>query len=57
MFPQIVGEGAFLAKGMPNFGDRLDESQITNVKNYIIHAAKILKNGKKQEDETLRNNH
>ena len=57
MFSQIVGEGAFLTKGMPNFGDRLDESQITNVKNYIIHAARVLKNGKKEEDETVRNNH
>ena len=42
---------------MPNFVDRLDENQITNVKNYIIHAAGVLKNGEKEDDETLRNNH
>lgn len=57
LFSQIVGEGAFLAKGMPNFGDRLDESQVTNIKNYLIYAAKDLKNGEKEDEETVKNSH
>ena len=52
MFFQIVGEGAFFSKGMPNFGDRLDENQINDVKNYIIHEAKVLKNNIKANDPT-----
>jgi quinohemoprotein ethanol dehydrogenase len=39
MFQQIVGEGAFLPLGMPNFGDRLNANQIEEVKNYLISAA------------------
>ncbi len=37
---QIVGGGIFLEKGMPNFGDRLDESDISDIKNYILSNAK-----------------
>ncbi len=52
IFSQIVGEGAYFSKGMPNFGDRLDETQINNIKNYIIHEAKVLKNNKEGNNQT-----
>jgi quinohemoprotein ethanol dehydrogenase len=52
IFSQIVGEGAYFSKGMPNFGDRLDEKQINNIKNYIIHEAKVLKNNKEGNNQT-----
>ncbi|WP_149304707.1 PQQ-dependent dehydrogenase, methanol/ethanol family [Pareuzebyella sediminis] len=38
-FQQIVGEGALLGLGMPNFGDRLSEDDIGDVKNYILSVA------------------
>ena len=38
-FNQIVGEGAALSLGMPDFGGRLQPSQIENIKNYILSAA------------------
>ncbi|MCK5441426.1 MAG: PQQ-dependent dehydrogenase, methanol/ethanol family [Maribacter sp.] len=57
LFSQIVGEGAFLGKGMPNFGDRLDEEQIKNVKNYILSAAKDLRNDKDLDNQTNGNIH
>lgn len=57
IFPKIVGEGAFLAKGMPDFGDRLNEEQINNIKNYIIIAAKDLRNNKYSNDQTNGNIH
>ncbi|MEO0334522.1 MAG: cytochrome c, partial [Bacteroidota bacterium] len=41
-FQQIVGEGALLSQGMPNFGDRLTESQIADIKHYILSEAKSL---------------
>ena len=39
-FQQIVGEGILLGLGMPNFGDRLNESEISDIKNYILSQAK-----------------
>ncbi len=38
-FHQIVGKGAFLEKGMPNFEDRLSDQEITDLKNYILSDA------------------
>ncbi len=40
-FQQIVGEGILLGLGMPNYGDRLDESEINDIKNYILSEAKL----------------
>ena len=42
---------------MPNFGDRLDEKQIENIKNYILNAAKDLRNNKDLNDKTNGNIH
>jgi quinohemoprotein ethanol dehydrogenase len=39
-FQQIVGEGILLGLGMPNFGDRLNESEISDIRNYILSQAK-----------------
>ena len=39
-FNQIVGDGIFLGKGMPNFKDRLSEKDINDIKNYILSNAK-----------------
>jgi quinohemoprotein ethanol dehydrogenase len=39
-FPQIVGDGIFLGKGMPKFKDRLSEQDINDIKNYILSEAK-----------------
>src|SRR5690606_14618829 len=39
-FNQIVGEGAFLGKGMPKFGERLSEKELSDIKNYILSDAK-----------------
>lgn len=43
MFHNIVGNGLYLQKGMPNFGDRLGEQDITDIKNYIISNAQKLR--------------
>jgi quinohemoprotein ethanol dehydrogenase len=40
VFHQIVGEGAFLVKGMPGFHDRLSDEDIIDIKNYILSDAK-----------------
>ena len=56
-FYQIVGEGAYLPMGMPNFGDRLDQGQIENIKNYILRAAKELRNNKDLNNQTNGNIH
>lgn len=40
IFHQIVGQGAFIVKGMPNFGDRLSDADILNLKNYLLSSAK-----------------
>jgi quinohemoprotein ethanol dehydrogenase len=42
IFHEIVGEGLYLPKGMPNFGDRLGEQDITDIKNYIGASAREL---------------
>jgi len=39
LFPMIVGQGAFLGKGMPNFGDRLSDQDILDVKHFILAEA------------------
>ncbi len=57
IFYQIVGQGAFLPMGMPNFGDRLDQRQIRNIKNYILRAAIELKNNKDLSNQTNGNIH
>ncbi len=38
-FHQIVGEGSLQNLGMPGFDDRLKESDINNIKNYILSVA------------------
>ncbi len=43
IFHKIVGEGLYLQKGMPNFGDRLAEQDITDIKNYIGSIARKLR--------------
>lgn len=42
-FQAIVGEGLLLPLGMPNFGDRLSVQEVSDIKNYILAAAKKLK--------------
>ena len=41
-FQSIVGEGALLSLGMPNFGDRLTEQDIADIKNYLLSEANQL---------------
>jgi quinohemoprotein ethanol dehydrogenase len=41
IFHLIVGQGAFLGKGMPNFGDRLSEQDMLDVKHYILNEAQL----------------
>lgn len=48
IFHSIVGQGAFLGKGMPNFGDRMSKQDIEDVKHYIISEAKRLSEEKAQ---------
>ena len=38
-FQQIVGQGILLPLGMPNFGDRLLEKDIENIKSYLLDLA------------------
>ena len=45
MFPSIVKEGVFLEKGMPNFGDRLNDNDISDIKNYILSNARNIREG------------
>lgn len=40
IFDQIVGDGAFLGKGMPSFQGRLSDEDILNIKNYILSDSK-----------------
>lgn len=56
-FHQIVGEGAFLPLGMPNFGDRLNAGQIEAIKNYILSSARDLRARHESQDQTNRNIH
>tara|TARA_A100001015_G_scaffold5313_1_gene6720 strand:- start:456 stop:2660 length:2205 start_codon:yes stop_codon:yes gene_type:complete len=41
MFDQIVLEGAFLNKGMPNFSSRLNKKESKQIKEYIISMANL----------------
>ncbi|MCB0666598.1 MAG: PQQ-dependent dehydrogenase, methanol/ethanol family [Saprospiraceae bacterium] len=50
IFHSIVLEGAYLARGMPNFSDRLDPEKVTLIKNYLISAAQ-----KVRERENVKN--
>ena len=43
MFPQIVGKGAFISKGMPRFDDRLSDQDMLDLKHFILSKAKNLK--------------
>src|SRR5690554_1555640 len=40
IFHQVVGEGAFIEKGMPNFQDRLSDQDILDLENFILSDAK-----------------
>ena len=42
-FHSIVSEGAFLEKGMPVFKDRLKDDEISNIKSYLLHTARELR--------------
>jgi quinohemoprotein ethanol dehydrogenase len=46
IFNQIVGEGAFLGKGMPKFNDRLSEQDIQDIKLYLLSSAQSERNKK-----------
>jgi len=39
-FMGIVRDGKYLPKGMPNFGDRLSEQDVNDVKQYVLSVAK-----------------
>jgi quinohemoprotein ethanol dehydrogenase len=39
LFPRIVGEGLFLGKGMPNYGDRYSDQDILDIKHFILSEA------------------
>lgn len=56
-FYQIVGQGALLPLGMPNFGDRLNASQIEEIKNYILSASRDLRAQSKTQEQTKGNIH
>jgi quinohemoprotein ethanol dehydrogenase len=42
-FTNIVHDGAYLPKGMPNFGDRLKPEDVNAIKQYILSTAHILR--------------
>ncbi len=42
----IVLKGMYLKKGMPNFSDRLDQKDVNDIKNYILHSANELRSKK-----------
>jgi len=39
IFKDIVLRGMYIDKGMPDFSGRLDEKQVTDIKNYLLHSA------------------
>ena len=41
IFHSIVREGTLLPLGMPNFGDRVSDQEVSYIKNYIIASAAI----------------
>ena len=42
IFEDIVLKGMYLKKGMPYFGDRLNQQEVKNIKNYILNSSKEL---------------
>jgi quinohemoprotein ethanol dehydrogenase len=42
----IVLKGMFVTKGMPNFSGRLNREEIGDIKNYILHSANEMREGK-----------
>ncbi len=40
LMKEIVLDGVFIEKGMPNFSDRLTEQDVRLIKNYILNSAK-----------------
>jgi quinohemoprotein ethanol dehydrogenase len=40
LFSDIVKDGLFVPLGMPKFGDRLNDQDVSDIKNYILHTAK-----------------
>ncbi len=48
IFEDIVLEGMYLKKGMPNFGDRLMQEDARNIKNYILNSANELRAAQKK---------
>lgn len=43
IFEDIVLKGIFLKKGMPDFSDRLNQKEVTDIKNYILYSANELR--------------
>ena len=43
IFEDIVLRGIYLQKGMPNFGDRLNQEDAKNIKSFILHSANELR--------------
>jgi quinohemoprotein ethanol dehydrogenase len=48
-FYNIVRAGALLPLGMPNFGDRLSEQDVSFIKNYIVGTAQKVRERKNRE--------
>lgn len=42
IFEDIVFKGMYIKKGMPNFSDRLNQQDVGDIKNYILHSANEL---------------
>ena len=42
----IVLKGMYLKKGMPNFSDRLNQKDVSDIKSYILHSANELRSKK-----------
>ncbi|MBA4056486.1 MAG: PQQ-dependent dehydrogenase, methanol/ethanol family, partial [Marivirga sp.] len=42
----IVLKGMYLKKGMPNFSDRLNQKEVHDIKNYILHSTNELRSKK-----------
>jgi quinohemoprotein ethanol dehydrogenase len=49
-FQAIVHDGALLPLGMPNFGNRLDTLEVSDIKNYILATAKEVKEKQKKSE-------
>lgn len=43
IFEDIVLRKTFLKMGMPDFSDRLDQKEVNNIRNYILHSANELR--------------